>query len=240
MRILLTNDDGIFSPAIPAMVEILSKFGEVTVIAPKREQSGKSQTIEFREAFEIKQVEYAPGCMGYSVDSTPADCVRYGIVGLKEKFDLVVSGMNIGYNLGDDIAYSGTVGAILEAARLGCKGIAFSAEYRSLENGLSHLEEVFGWILEQELLKENVLYNVNFPPEIKGLRITKQGGIYYHDEFVPQGNDLYLQVGAPLERVFDDLTVDIDAVCNGYISVTPLTAEKTEFGAFERLKHLQK
>lgn len=240
MNILLTNDDGIFSPAIPRMAEIFGKYGEVTVIAPKKEQSGKSQTIEFRNPIEIKQVEYAPGKYGYAVDSTPADCVRYGIVGLKKQFDLVVSGMNIGYNLGDDIAYSGTAGAVLEGARLGVRGMAFSAEYRALEVGLAHLPETLEWIFANGLPEQNVLYNVNFPPEIKGIRITKQGGIYYHDEFIPQGNDLYLQVGAPLEREFNDLTVDIDAVLNGYISITPLTAEKTAFDAFERLKHLTK
>ena len=237
MRILITNDDGMQSPVLPDVVRWARKYGEVTVVVPKREQSGKSQTIEFREPIEIRKERIAEDVTVYAVDSTPADCVRFGITGLEAEYDLLISGVNIGYNLGDDIAYSGTVGAILEGARLGVKGIAFSAEFTATEVALEHMDEAMEFVLKHDLLAKNDLYNINFPKACpKGIRVTKQGGIYYHDRFVPQGNDLYLQVGEPLKRENNNLELDIDAVVNGFISVTPLTASKTEHRVFEMLK----
>ena len=103
MRILITNDDGIFSHGIRLLAEWAVKLGEVTVVAPKNEQSGKSHAINFTEPIEINKVELMAGVEAYSCDSTPADCVRYGIVGLGRSYDLVLSGINRGYNLGDDI-----------------------------------------------------------------------------------------------------------------------------------------
>ena len=103
MRILITNDDGINSPAIKALAIWAKKHGEVTVVAPKIEQSGKSHGIEIIKPIEIEKVDLVDGVTAYSVDSTPADCVRYGIIGLKKEYDLVLSGINRGYNLGKDI-----------------------------------------------------------------------------------------------------------------------------------------
>ena len=143
MRILITNDDGINAPALKPLAEWAKKHGEVTVVAPKIEQSGKSHGIEIIKPMEIKKVDFLPGIDAYSVDSTPADCVRFGIIGLKRNYDLVISGINRGYNLGKDIVYSGTVGAIYEASGLGIKSIALSTAPNSLQNALSHLDEVF-------------------------------------------------------------------------------------------------
>ncbi len=240
MKILITNDDGMHSPVLPELVRWARRYGDVTVVVPKTEQSGKSQTIEFRQPIEIRKREIAEDITVYAVDSTPADCVRFGITGLEQTYDLLLSGVNIGYNLGDDIAYSGTVGAILEGARLGVKGIALSAEFTATEVALEHLDDAMTFVLEHDLLSKNSLYNINFPKTApKGIRITKQGGIYYHDRFVPQGSDLYLQVGEPLKRDNNDLSLDIDAVVCGYISVTPLTASKTEENVFEQLKDMR-
>ena len=128
MKVLITNDDGILAPVLPSLIAFVRSFAsEVVVVAPKVEQSGKSHAIDFTRPIEIKRVDIAEGARCYSMDSTPADCVRYAVLGLKETFDLVISGINRGYNLGADLVYSGTAGAIFEAARLGIKGDAISS-----------------------------------------------------------------------------------------------------------------
>lgn len=239
MRILITNDDGVASPALPALAAFASRFGEVTVAAPKIEQSGKSQAIDFRNPIEIKKVMLDGGIEAWAVDSTPADCVRFGVTGLKKEYDLVLSGINRGYNLGDDISYSGTIGAIFEASRLGIKAIAFSTGISGFDNAIANLDAVYGYITENKLLETADLLNVNFPvDDNKGIVITRQGAIFYSDDFIRCGEDMYRQVGDPIDDKSDDLTVDVSALRNGYISITPVTANKTDLVAYEKLKSL--
>lgn len=235
MRILITNDDGMSSAALAAFVRFARELGEVTVVVPKTEQSGKSQALEFTRAVEIKKVDIADDVSVYAMDSTPADCVRFATVGLGREYDLILSGINRGYNLGDDIAYSGTVGAILEGARMGIKGIAVSAHEDDFVAAVSRLHGVFDYINEKELLSTHGWYNVNLPPVSKGICITKQGGEYYTDSFIDCGGDMYLQGGDPVRRAFDDNTRDIDAVCNGFISIMPLEVSRTNMAVFKEL-----
>lgn len=237
MRILLTNDDGISSPALARLATWATQLGEVTVIAPKVEQSGKSHAIDFFREIEIKEVDFG-GIRAYSVDSTPADCVRFAVLGLKERFDLVISGPNRGFNLGRDIVYSGTVGAIFEAARLDMPAIAISTEPKTFEPAFAHLDALYRFFCEHKLLSHASLYNVNIPLGDKGIRITRQGGYYFTDEFVPRGNDMYMQEGSLIDSTHESLCYDTAAVCNGYISVTPLTSEKTDLAAFAALENL--
>ena len=122
MRILITNDDGIQASGLIPLVKWAMKLGQVTVIAPKVEQSGKSHGIEIHKSFALEKVELVDGVEAYALDSTPADCVRYAILGRKEQFDLVISGINRGLNVGADIMYYRTVGAICEAANDTGKG----------------------------------------------------------------------------------------------------------------------
>ena len=240
MRILITNDDGVSSPALPPFIKWAMSLGEVTVVVPKLEQSGKSQAIDFHRSVEIKRVELVEGCEAYAMDSTPADCVRFAITGLHQEYDVVFSGINRGYNLGDDIAYSGTVGAIFEAARLNTKAIAFSADVDGLENALAELDRVYSYITEKELLRHAELLNVNIPTKrSKGICITKQGGIFYSDEFVECEDGKFMQVGEPIYGDCSDLSVDISAIGSGYVSVTPLTAVKTDTAAYERLRAMR-
>lgn len=235
MRILIVNDDGISSPVLPLVAKWAQKLGQVTVVAPKTEQSGRSQAIDFKNAVEIKKVELLEGVDAYAVDSTPADCVRFAVMGLKTKYDLILSGINIGYNLGDDIAYSGTIGAILEGARMGMNGIAISADVDYFLSSVKYLDMIYDWFEENRLLDKNLLYNVNIGHKVSDIKITRQGGIYYTDDFEYLGDDKYIQVGEPLKREFVDLNVDIDAVENNIISVTPLTASKTNFEVYNEL-----
>jgi 5'-nucleotidase len=151
MRILITNDDGIGAPGIRVLAEWARGLGEVTVIAPKTEQSGKSHAIDFTRPIEIKKVEYMEGVTAYSMDSTPADCIRFAHFGLKEEYDLVLSGINRGFNLGKDIVYSGTAGAIFEAGRLGINAIAFSTHPKSFDSAAKYLDKAYGFITDNNL-----------------------------------------------------------------------------------------
>ena len=239
MRILVVNDDGINAPALPHIAKWASKLGETVVVAPKFEQSGKSQAIDFSRNFEVKKVDLVPCVEAYSMDSTPADCVRFGVIGLHKEYDLVISGINKGYNLGEDIAYSGTVGAVLEAGRLGIKAIALSADVPSFQPAMDNIDKVFEYITKNRLFDINGLYNVNFPDKGSDILITRQGSMFYTDEFVYLGNDIYTQTGEPIETDTFDLEIDIDAVRAGYISITPVTYEKTEINAFNTLRGIK-
>lgn len=235
MRILITNDDSMSSPVLADFVRWARKLGDVTVVVPKSEQSGKSQALEFTRPVEIKQVQIAEDVTVYTVDSTPTDCVRFAITGLGREYDLILSGINRGYNLGYDIAYSGTIGAIFEGSRLGVKGIAVSAREDCFTEAVSRLDEVFDYIFERKLLEKHGWYNVNIPPVSGGICITRQGGDYYTDAFKDCGNDMYLQCGDPIEREFDDNSRDIDATRNGFVSITPLEVSRTNTAVFEML-----
>lgn len=238
MRILITNDDGITAPIIAALAQKLSKIAEVTVVAPKHEQSGRSQSIDFRHKIEIVPFYLGEGIEAYSMDSTPADCVRFGVAGLGKTYDLVVSGINCGYNLGNDIAYSGTIGAILEGARLGMRGMALSGDDKHLFEALESLDTVFEFIDKNKLFDHASLLNINIPPIIKGFSITRQGGDYFSDDFEKCGDNLYIQIGEPPTDPPTDPSIDIDAVALSLISVTPLTHIRTDLNAFEKLKSL--
>jgi 5'-nucleotidase len=237
MRILITNDDGINAPGIRLLTEWAKALGEVTVVAPKVEQSGMSHAIDFTRPIEIKQVPLMEGVTAYSMDSTPADCVRFGVVGLGQTYDLVLSGINRGVNVGGDIVYSGTVGAIFEAARLGLCGIAFSTFPTEQEGAAKRLDEVWKFLCERDLLAENPIFNVNIPAEAKEIRITRQGSHYFSDQFIHREGDIYIQAGAQVpDECPDDLNRDTVAIHRDCISVTPLLYNRTNMAIFEKYR----
>ncbi len=242
MKILITNDDGVLAPALPHLIRWARRLGEVTCVAPKVEQSGMSQAlVNFIRPCEIKKVELAPDITAWAMDATPADCVRFGVLGLEEDYDLVLSGINRGLNLGHDIAYSGTIGAICEGARMGVRGIALSTDPASLPTVTEHLDAMWDFVCKHDLLARATLLNINFPSHEappRGFCITRQGGMYYSDAFERRGPDTYIQVGAPVIPAEFDLSVDIDAIHAGYVSVSPLTEKRTDWGALEALKAL--
>ena len=237
MRILITNDDGIDAIGIRLLAEWAKKLGEVTVVAPKVEQSGMSHAIDFTRPIEIKRVEIMDGVEAYSMDSTPADCVRFGILGLERKYDLVLSGINRGVNVGIDLVYSGTVGAIFEAARLDTPGIAFSTFPTTQADAATRFDEVYEFLASRELLTGNNIFNVNIPDNATGLRVTYQGSQYFSDAFVKKEGDIYVQEGHKIEDVCpDDLNRDTVAIHQGYISVTPLLATRTDMDLYNKYK----
>ena len=239
MKILITNDDGVFAPALPHLIRWARQFGEVIAVAPKVEQSGKSHAIDFTRPMEIKKVaiggEIGEDITAYSVDSTPADCVRFALDQLGRDFDLLLSGVNRGYNLGGDIVYSGTIGAIFEGARQGLPGIALSAFPANHIEAVKELDRVVAYFNERKLLEQNCLYNVNIPPVVEGIRITRQGGIYFTDRFIPIGDDQYVQEGEPSIGDLSDTSIDISAIHSNLISITPLSPHRTDFEVFRKL-----
>ena len=174
MRFLIVNDDGIEAEGIKLLARWAKQYGEVTVVAPKHEQSGKSHAIDFMNPIEIKRVEFLEGIEAWSMASTPADCVRFGIFGLHRQYDVVLSGINRGTNMSGDIIYSGTMGAIFEAGNQHHRGIAFSTTPDNLEEASEYLDKVFNFILENNLFDYSDLYNVNIPEEVKGIMIIQE------------------------------------------------------------------
>ena len=240
MRILITNDDGINAEGIRLLAEWARGLGEVTVVAPKVEQSGKSHAIQFVEPIEIKEVEYMDGVKAYSMDSTPADCVRFAVIGLKQKYDLLLSGVNRGFNLGKDIVYSGTAGAIFEGGRLGIPGIAFSTEPHSFEGVRKYIDKAYRFITDNRLFDKNLLYNVNIPDGHGGIRITRHGGIYFFDEFRKLDGDMWEQTGYIVAENEGNPEFDTDSVRDGFISITPLVNGRTNMAVYEEIKDICK
>lgn len=238
MRILITNDDGFDSIGIRLLAQWAKKLGEVTVVAPKTEQSGTSHGIDFIHPTEIKKVDIIPDVTVYSMDSTPADCVRFGVLGLEQRYDLVLSGINRGVNVGEDIVYSGTVGAIFEAAKNGIPAIAFSTFPDAHNEAASYLDDVYDYFCENRLLEENILYNVNIPDMANGIRMTYQGSQYFSDSFVRKEGDIYIQVGGPIpDTEPENLDRDTVAIHKNLISVTPLLFTRTNMEIFNKFKH---
>ncbi len=235
MKILITNDDGLHASQLLPLIKWCRKLGEVTAVVPKVEQSGKSHGIEIHKPFEAKQVELEPGITVWAVDSTPADCVRFAVLGLEQEFDLVISGVNRGLNVGTDMMYSGTVGAACEAVNLGLKAIALSTPPSYYDHATDHLDEVFEFVRKHDLLSLNDIYNINIPANPKEILFTHQGGPYYSDRFPAIGNDMYRPEGYPIWEDSHDNTLDTDATLHGYISVTPLTTNKTNMEVYRRL-----
>ena len=235
MRILITNDDGLEAAQLMPLVNWCRKLGEVVAYVPRYEQSGKSHSFEIRKAFEAKTVLSEPGVTVWYVDSTPADCVRFAVLGRGEKFDLAISGINRGLNVGADIMYSGTVGAASEAVNLGIPAIALSTTPENYPNATAHLDEIMAYFRQNDLMSLHNLYNVNIPADPKGIRITHQGGPYYSDDFVPIGDDLYRPTGKPIWVDRGDLTLDTDAALTGYISIMPLTINRTDWSIYNKL-----
>lgn len=238
MRICITNDDGIGSEGLLRLVKWAQKLGEVYVYAPKVEQSAKSHAVEIHKPFEAKPVALDGVVRAWAVDSTPADCVRFAVLGQHEQFDLVISGVNRGLNIGQDIMYSGTCSAAMEAAGLGLNALALSTEPETFVDVFAQLDRIWAYIAENDLYSKARLWNVNVPLNTTGeIRMTRQGGPYYSDDFRPLGNDMYLPCGKDVFAPASHDEFDTDCVLRDRcISVTPLTVDRTDWTAYNALK----
>ena len=238
MRILVTNDDGIEAKGIRLLAEWASRIGDVTVCAPKGQQSGKSQSLSLHMKFEVKKVDFPGVKEAYYVDSTPADCVRFAFDVLGH-FDLVLSGVNYGYNIGDDVAYSGTCGAMFDAAFWNSKGIAFSCSFNTFDSFPQSIDKVWECFEKNQLLSKCDLWNVNFPDKVEGISFTSLGRAYVQDHFYRVEGDMWEQKGyySDEEYAFGS---DIRAVeKERKISITPMKVDRTEYSVLKELKDIK-
>jgi len=237
VNILLTNDDGIHAPALQALKVQLSAIGRVVIVAPDRDQSATSHSLTLHRPFRIQRHE--PDV--YSVDGTPTDCVVTAWYGLLESLpDLVVSGINHGPNMGEDVFYSGTVAAAIEGTLQGAPSIAVSLVTRERTDFVepaAFVGRLVRRVIERGLAPRSLL-NVNIPHrpwgEIREVRITRLGSRVYRDTLVrkvdPRGRDYYWIGGQ--DPVWESIEgTDFHAVEQGAISVTPLRLDLTDEGA---------
>lgn len=242
VRILITNDDGIHSEGIAALEEALSEIGDIYVIAPASEMSGASHSLTLARPLRIRQIDERH----WTVDGTPTDCVLLAlnqILTPEQMPHICASGINHGPNLGDDATYSGTVAGALEATILGVPGLAFS-----LAVGRSHdftesakvAKELTIKALAEGIPKETLL-NVNIPKGVpKGVRLTTQGykmaRPIVSEHIDPRGKSYYW-IGEQREGFRAHGNTDFEAVAEGFVSVTPMRADLTNYKALEELKN---
>lgn len=239
MKILVTNDDSISALGLKILIEVANKYGEVLVVAPKYEQSGKSHAINVHSGFKVtKYPKLFDGIDAYSVDSSPADCVRFAYYHLKYDFDVVLSGVNNGYNVGEDILYSGTVAAASEALFREKKGIAVSTARGEVSKIKTGLENVLDYVFKNNILAYGELFNINFSPSAKEIVFTKQGKSFYDTRFDLEDDGLYYQRGNEyVDFTKNDIHTDLYAIHNNLISITPLTVDRTDFTIYEKIKN---
>ena len=242
-RILVTNDDGIYSEGLRKLAEACRAHGDVLIVAPDREQSAASHALTLNRPLRLLQIENGE----WIVDGTPTDCVNLAILKLMKdaRPDLIVSGINFGPNLGDDVTYSGTISAAFEGALLNIPSIAFSAlvgEHFSFDR----CADVAGELVRIALTEHKdprVILNVNFPlGDFNGVRITTLGQRVYTEGVIerkdPRGRSYYWIGGEPPVWHPGEGT-DFDAVKNGYVSITPLHLDLTDHRSIPRLKPLE-
>lgn len=246
MKILVSNDDGIDSPGIYALAKALQEVGEVTVVAPLKEQSAVGHGITMMIPLRVIKYNKNGEFFGYAVDGTPADCIKIGIRNImKDIPDLVVSGINHGSNTAINIIYSGTVSAAREAAIMDVPSIAISVTNHAAQNF-----EYAGKVAKMLTLKMRVndlpkgtLLNVNVPdlPEeqIAGVKLTKQGKSKWDDIYEqrqdPYGRDYYWLKGSLME-VDTEYDTDQFTVKNNYVSITPIHFDLTDYATYESMK----
>ncbi len=238
--ILISNDDGIRSEGIRRLAKSLAGIGRVYVVAPDRERSAASHSLTLHRPLRVEEV----GARMYAVDGTPTDCISLAVNGiLPGKPDIVISGINRGANLGEDVSYSGTVSAAMEATLLNIPSIAVSLVAREsfdFTSAASVAASLAGRILSSGLPKDTLL-NVNVPsvPEIKGYRITKQGKRTYSDTVIekidPRGKKYYW-IGGDLTTMDTGRDTDFYAISRGYVSITPLHLDMTNYASIRELK----
>ena len=248
MNILITNDDGINAPGINALAKAISMEHNVIIVAPKEQKSASSHSISIHSPIKIKE-EAIDGleCKCYSVTGTPADCTQVGVSYLKEKIDVVISGINKGYNIGTDILYSGTVSAAVEGAIYGIPSIAvslevdFSRDDEDYSTAVKWLMKVLH-IAKERYLKSDIVLNLNIPnlkeDEIKGLKVCRIGKSTYKTDYVlledNGGEKIYKTIG--IRNAIEKAETDLYYSSIGYVTLTPLHFDFTNFRILDEVK----
>lgn len=243
MNILIVNDDGIDSEGIEILVRALTPYGKIYVSAPLEQQSAKSHAISISNKIEIVPVDLIPGTMAtVAVVGSPADATRVGLKIFNTEFDLVVSGINNGPNIARDVLYSGTVAAAMEARNQGVNAIAFSADTLELEYLYDEVIKTIDDILESKSHEfEEGILNVNFPKQThtkpKGVKYTILGNRHFHSEFIKdtKDNNIYY-IKSSINQFQEHPDSDVKAYEDGFISITPLSLDRTCYNIFNKLK----
>lgn len=251
MHILVTNDDGVQAPGLLALAQEIRKIGgTVTVFAPDRNWSASGHVKTLERPLRVHETMLADGTTAFMSDGAPSDCVALPLLGFIEKVDLVVSGINPFSNIGHDVTYSGTVTAAMEAVITGVPGIAFSLASQDKPANVptdyapaAQIARVVTEKVIQEGMPEGVVLNVNIPylsvEAIKGFIITRQGLRVYRDALDrrvdPRGRPYYW-IGGEAPTGVNEEGTDVGALAGGYVSITPLQLDLTNYKAMEVLK----
>jgi 5'-nucleotidase len=249
MHILVTNDDGVTAPGLAALATALRELGRVTIMAPDKNWSASGHVKTMHKPLRVSTVHLADGSEALATSGAPSDCVALALLGIvKKPIDLVVSGINPFSNLGHDVTYSGTVTAAMEATIFGVPGIAVSTDF-SPSIGYEDPARIAARIVAQVMahgLPKGTLLNVNIPglpeAEVRGVRITRQGLRVYRDELVeradPRGRSYYW-IGGDAPTSFPEPGTDVQALADGYVSVTPLHLDLTAYAAMPAIEAWQ-
>ena len=242
-RILLTNDDGVFSEGIGELAKVLRKKYQIKIVAPDRERSAASHSLTLHNPLRIVKIKKDK----FAIDGTPTDCVILAINSiLKEKPDLVISGINNGPNMGEDVLYSGTVAAAIEAMNLGFPAVAISlASYQ--KGNFADCAKIIDSLFSKNffsILSPKTILNINIPPlaleKIKGFKVTKLGHRVYSDFIIekkdPRGKP-YFWIGGQIPEWSEGGETDFDAIKNGYVSITPLNVDMTNYQYFPKIEN---
>lgn len=236
MRFLLSNDDGYFSPGLEALAHTLRTLGEVTVVAPERDRSGASNSLTLDRPLIVRR---APNGF-YFVNGTPSDCVHLAVTGMLDlQPDMVISGINIGANMGDDTVYSGTVAAATEGYLLGVPSLAVSLVSKSPQDFSTAAyvtRRLVERLMSHPLSQRAVLLNVNIPdvplPRLKGYRVTRLGRRHKAEAVIPAQNprgETVYWIGPAGKSAEAGEGTDFHAVSEGYVSITPLQMDLTHY-----------
>ena len=249
MHILVTNDDGAWAPGLLALAQEMRKVGRVTVFAPDRNWSVSGHVKTLDRPLRVRETRLADGTAAFTTDGAPSDCVALALLGLIDPTDLVVSGINPHANLSHDVTYSGTVTAAMEAVISNVRGVAVSLETpESAEDTADYATAavVARRVVEHLIadgLPEGVVLNVNVPylkeHELKGYMITRHGLRVYRDaldqRLDPRGRPYYW-IGGEAPMGVDEEGTDVGALLQGYVSITPLQLDLTNYKAMDVLK----
>jgi len=252
-HILITNDDGITSPGLLALVQEMRKVGEISILAPDRNWSASGHVKTMHRPLRVNQVQMLDGISAHATDGAPSDCVALALLGfIPQSIDLVISGINPNANIGHDVTYSGTVTAAMEAVIHGIPGIAVSLD--SPDNHLGTLDyqpaaKVSRKVSELLLtggFPEKTVININVPylpgDQIKGIRITRQGQRIYREQLLRRKdprNQPYYWIGGETPTGIIKEGTDYGAIKNGYVSITPLKLDLTSYKEFESLQKIE-
>ncbi len=243
MNILVSNDDGILAPGLGLLAEVCQSVGEVTVVAPDREQSGTSHSLTLHRP--VRPARRPDGA--FQVDGTPTDCVLLALGTLMpERPDFVFSGVNHGPNMGEDVLYSGTVAVAMEAVTLGVPGIGISfcgTDPETLRSYRGLLEDLVRRITRVRDFPADTLLNINLPgipaSQVKGMKVTKLGSRFFKESLArmkdPWGREIFWIGGGTIHWTGGEDS-DHQAVAAGYISITPLHMDLTNYSLIETVR----